>query len=428
MALRAMDSMRLDFGLFCETKLTHEMYTKDCCGYRVYATKAKSAHQGGVALFYRPDSPLWTIEGIRSHGPNTISCLVVSGNRRWNLVGSYIPPSEDSGETLQYIGEAIRTRCNHPIIFMGDINVDLLATELSARDEEIATALALHGLNDVSQFFRRPHYGRWTWSQRREDQFLQSTTDWILAENPLDIARWTIKMPRYYHSDHRLVLGELHLTTRRRHRRYINSRQHLPIFIPRPLTRVDQMFEDLCKYRRRQSGTPHTQRDRSWIAADTWQLIDRRTSLRRLQLFRSMLQTGQINTEQVFDYDLPESQRVLSPLRSNRATAWELHFVEPLFPGDLSYTSLRDQIYVETSLQIGRVGAEKVTNCDLGQQSSSVSTTDRTDEELQSEQLQSEQYISGDSFTMQSEGVSAEDSMQNSQVEAEEVFDYDQEI
>jgi len=39
MALRAMDQMHMDFGVFTETRLDHDFYTKFCCGYNVLATK-----------------------------------------------------------------------------------------------------------------------------------------------------------------------------------------------------------------------------------------------------------------------------------------------------------------------------------------------------------------------------------------------------
>jgi exonuclease III len=99
-ALRAMDQMRIDFGLFTETKIPHNMYTKECDGYTVFATRAESSTCGGVALFYRTASLHWSIEGIRAHGPNVISCTLVSGLRRWSLIGCYIAPSETDGATL----------------------------------------------------------------------------------------------------------------------------------------------------------------------------------------------------------------------------------------------------------------------------------------------------------------------------------------
>ena len=93
MALRSMQQMRVDLGFLTETKLDHEMYTKRCCGYKVLSTKAASRHQGGVALFWRHKSSRWSIEGVRTFGPNVIRGSLVSGNHRWTLVGAYIPPS-----------------------------------------------------------------------------------------------------------------------------------------------------------------------------------------------------------------------------------------------------------------------------------------------------------------------------------------------
>ena len=97
MALRAMAQMRVELGVFCETKLTNDMYPRECCGYSVVATQAKCHSQGGVALFYRSNASQWTIEGTRAHGPNVLSCSLVTGSRRFSLLCVYIPPSEVDG-------------------------------------------------------------------------------------------------------------------------------------------------------------------------------------------------------------------------------------------------------------------------------------------------------------------------------------------
>ena len=148
--LRDMQCMHIDFGLLTETKLTHDKYTKDCCGFKVFATKASSSTKGGVAFFYRSQSDLWSIEGLRAHGPNVISCTIVSGTRQWPLVGCYIAPSEEDGSTLTFVEEAVCTHCRHPLIHL---NVNLHSDDLNHWDEDIVTALALLGLLDVAPFF-----------------------------------------------------------------------------------------------------------------------------------------------------------------------------------------------------------------------------------------------------------------------------------
>ena len=144
-----------------ETRITSGIYPHDCCGYHIEASRAKSSSQGGVALFYRSDSRQWSIEGIRSHGPNVISATLVSGTYCWSLLGAYILPSETNGMTLQHMEQAVRSRCHHQLILFGDLNIDLHHVD-SPRAEEIATFVAILGLTDISTCFPIPKKGSWT--------------------------------------------------------------------------------------------------------------------------------------------------------------------------------------------------------------------------------------------------------------------------
>ena len=280
MALRAMALMRVDLGLFTETRLSHDKFTTDCCGYQVVASRAKSRAQGGVALFYRA-SKNWTVEGVQTHGPNVLSCTLVSGQDRWSIIGMYIPPSEDDGSTLSFFHKAIRN-ARHSLIFLGDINVDLHQVD-DDRSEDIATALTLVGLQDLSDHFLHPR-GRWTWSQWRQNRYIRTVTDCILVESPKEFSRWAVKIPRY-DSDHRALIAELQLNHAHMHSRYLRQRRRFPVVLSRPLSYADQLLEDLKVHRK--PPDPQRQRDRSWISFQTWQVIDRRVSLRRLALFSS---------------------------------------------------------------------------------------------------------------------------------------------
>ena len=109
MVMRTMDQMNVDLGILSETKLDHEMYLHDCCGYTVVATTAKSSHQGGVAVFYRSHSAQWSVEGIQTHGPNMMSFSLMSGRKIWTIIRCYISPSKETGETIEYIDKAVHT-------------------------------------------------------------------------------------------------------------------------------------------------------------------------------------------------------------------------------------------------------------------------------------------------------------------------------
>ena len=144
--------MCIDFGYLTETKINHEMYMKQCCGYQILCTKAASHHLGGLALFWHDQNKYWSIEGVCTFGPNVIHCSLVLGNRCWTLVGAYIPPSEEDSFTTLAIKQAVQLTHSAPIIFFGDINVDLLHV-VKERDEYITSELQLLGLMDVANGF-----------------------------------------------------------------------------------------------------------------------------------------------------------------------------------------------------------------------------------------------------------------------------------
>ena len=66
---------------------------------------APIAHCGGVAIFYHNAEHL-TIEEFRLHGPTVIRFQMVTGRRRWHVVGCYIAPRNTS--TVYDVAAAIR--------------------------------------------------------------------------------------------------------------------------------------------------------------------------------------------------------------------------------------------------------------------------------------------------------------------------------
>ena len=106
--MRCMRMMNIDLGVLTETKLVRGRHTVSTEGFEIVTTEAKSKHQGGVALFYRK-SENFHVEGTKAFGPNVIGTTLVSGRRRWRIVGAYIPPSEVDGSTLDFIQAAVAT-------------------------------------------------------------------------------------------------------------------------------------------------------------------------------------------------------------------------------------------------------------------------------------------------------------------------------
>jgi hypothetical protein len=85
-----MAAMDVDLGIFQETKITDGIYTRMSSGYSVVASNAGSVHQGGIALFWRPNKS-YEVEDWRVRGPNVLSFVIVTGGERFYAVGCYIP-------------------------------------------------------------------------------------------------------------------------------------------------------------------------------------------------------------------------------------------------------------------------------------------------------------------------------------------------
>ena len=158
-ALRCMKQMNVDIGLLTETKLSNDRYTKSAEGYRVEGTKA-DVGKGGVALVYQ-DSKAWGLESTRTFGPNVIKTTLVSGQRRWYIIGVYIPPSEIDGATLDCVQQAkdATNNARWPTIMLGDLNVDIENPGGNSREGverrlETAALVTSMGLRSIISSFR----------------------------------------------------------------------------------------------------------------------------------------------------------------------------------------------------------------------------------------------------------------------------------
>ena len=169
-ALRAMEAMGVDIGIFLETKITSGIYPRSSSGYSVVASNAASTHQGGIALFWRPNKS-YEIKDWQVHSPNMLSFMIVMGGQQLCAVGCYILPNNLN--MLPHIVQALN-ECplGHTPILLGNLKVNLRAPR-DNRDKQIAkTVEDVMGLCDLSKhFLQRSHgmtQGRWMWRMRRD--------------------------------------------------------------------------------------------------------------------------------------------------------------------------------------------------------------------------------------------------------------------
>ena len=157
-ALRVMAQANIYLGVFQETKCTDGVYTRASAGYRVVAMDAPSRHRGGVALFYREEA-YFSVEEVRTYGPNVLSFKVVTGRRQWYIIGCYIAP-EDS-QTIERVVTALGDQPRGTaLIVAGDFNTDLGEMASNGRGIDIAAAITEAGLEDMTALFL-PRKSRW---------------------------------------------------------------------------------------------------------------------------------------------------------------------------------------------------------------------------------------------------------------------------
>jgi hypothetical protein len=285
-AARAMQQMNVDLAILTEAKITDECYTRHSFGYEIRTSKASSSSQGGIAICWR-DSECSQAEGIRFHGPNVVSCELTSGPKRWLIIGAYIPPSETSNATVNFIQEAHMRQPLLPVILLGDLNVDFRSTNMtSARDASIAGLVANLGVEDMLNHFKQAkrHKHGDTWRMTRttdqEQQLVQSRCDYIMAEDRRKFLAVNIVSPRLFDSDHKAVTAVLQVLSKKDNRQYKKQRTSFPLQVKRGHgNQAEQLQKQLI--REAKVAAEPVNRRLEWISPATWTLIDRRAERRR---------------------------------------------------------------------------------------------------------------------------------------------------
>ena len=124
------------------------------------------------------------MEAVEKFGPNVLGFQVATGERRWYIVGAYIAPEYE--EMMERVVAAIgRKPRGAEMMVACDFNADIKAPEENRLAENIATDIAVAGLEDMAQNFmprrRRWNRDRQTWDMRRKGQVVRSRTDYIFG-------------------------------------------------------------------------------------------------------------------------------------------------------------------------------------------------------------------------------------------------------
>ena len=89
------------------------------------------------------------MKAVEKFGPNVIGFQIATGAQRWYIVGVYL--AREDTTTMERVSKAIRSKPRGVELLVAcDFNVDLAALEGDRRAEDVVTALATEGLEDLA--------------------------------------------------------------------------------------------------------------------------------------------------------------------------------------------------------------------------------------------------------------------------------------
>ncbi len=266
----------------------NEIYTQFSLGDNVFTSNSVSVRQGGIAFFWR-DNDLYEIKESKIRGPNVLSFDLLTGKKRFYVVGAYLPPS-DPGTTLLHVKQAWKECPNgcKPIL-LGNLNAN--TNILFPRDErqdviaEMCDSMTLVSMAD--QFRQCYWHGsrgtRWTWQMRRGGRFISSTCDYLLVQGPYRKRFQCVRLvnPCHHYSDHHAIVARLYSGSAGEMKTYRKAHKRCPLQLPRvgPMRELESLFNGLqlgCK------SLPLRERPANkWISDATWLLINQRACLHK---------------------------------------------------------------------------------------------------------------------------------------------------
>jgi len=234
-----------------------------------------------VAIIWKAGPQHWTLEGLRVLSANTISATLVSGTKRWLLLGTYLNLSDDPDAELDILEMEFHRHPSLPVILLGDLNTDINDTT-DAHSIAIASTMDLLGVTDASNRFPQKNKRRYTRHHHLSSGAHHcSRCDYVLTDPMVPVKSIRIVIPPRFVSDHWAVKLQIHSSTTQEHSRYMHNRSRLPSVRPEADEAIpNAIFTELLTHHNRIPPPAYPLRD-AWIARDTWTLIDQRNAALR---------------------------------------------------------------------------------------------------------------------------------------------------
>jgi hypothetical protein len=132
-------------------KITNDKYPRCVSGFKIISLKATSHSQGGIALLWNKGHASYKVEAAKIVTPNLLTFQLVTGYKRFYMMGTYIPPNITTGVDALCKAWALCLANCVPLV-LGNLNVNFEHPR-DAREEQIINLLDKINLVDTSQKF-----------------------------------------------------------------------------------------------------------------------------------------------------------------------------------------------------------------------------------------------------------------------------------
>ena len=186
-ALRSLHQGNVKIGVLHKTKLTKRIHKLYSAGYKVWATEAERRQWDRITIVCREEAG-WKVEGATSFVPHVEFFTITAGQKRWYVVGKYVPPNDQL--TVHQVEQALaRFPEGVETLLVGDLNARL-AQPWDQCEEDLATKIANCGIvAQILHFIPRWRYrGKvgWSWRMWRDRRHITGRGDYILGTDHRD--------------------------------------------------------------------------------------------------------------------------------------------------------------------------------------------------------------------------------------------------
>jgi hypothetical protein len=150
-AAKGLAQMGVGLAILTETKVMDNHHPHLVSGHKILVSKAASHNQGGgIALLWKENCGEYKVESV-CVVPNLLTFQLVTGNKRFNCMEVYIPPTDTMRmEDLWAAWEACPAGC--PPLVLGDLQINFRDPR-NKREELIVNLLENINIVDTSRRF-----------------------------------------------------------------------------------------------------------------------------------------------------------------------------------------------------------------------------------------------------------------------------------